>query len=112
VYLSIIEHGKGEGDVLAEAFGIDVVDVLVECVYLVVKHVGIGTTNDTAIFELPFEYFYSGSDKFSFLVESDFQLDKGCFSLGGLAFSVKQHPDLHCFHVLVSPIWYLFCCQN
>lgn len=112
MYLPIVEHGEGEGDVLAEAFGIDVVDVLVECVYLVVEYIGIGTANDTAILELTLEYFYSGSDELPFLVEAYFQLDEGGFLLGGLAFAVEQHPDLHCFHVLVSPIWYLFCCQN
>ena len=60
---------------LVEAFGIDVVDVLVECVYLVVEYIGIGTANDTAILELTLEYFYSGSNELAFLVETDFQLD-------------------------------------
>ena len=72
MYLSIIEHGEGEGDALAEAFVVDIVNVLVECVYLVVEGVGIGTANYTAIFELTFEYFYSGTDELAFLVEADF----------------------------------------
>lgn len=57
---------------LVEAFGIDVVDVLVECIYLVVEHIGIGTANDTTILELTLEYFYSGANEFSFLIEAYF----------------------------------------
>ena len=72
VHFAIIKHGEGEGDALAEAFVIDIVDVLVECVYLIIEGVGIGTANDAAVFELTLEYFNSGAYKLTLFVEADF----------------------------------------
>ena len=72
MYFAIIEHGEGKGDALAEAFVIDVMDVLVECVYLIIEGVGIGTANDAAVFELAFEDFNSCADKLTLFIEADF----------------------------------------
>ena len=72
MYFAIIEHGEGKGDALAEAFVIDVMDVLVECVYLIIEGVGIGTANDAAVFELAFEDFNSGAYKLTLFIEADF----------------------------------------
>lgn len=72
MYFAIIEHGEGEGDALAEAFVIDIVNVLVECVYLIIEGVGIGTANDAAVFELAFEDFNSGADELTLFIEADF----------------------------------------
>lgn len=74
---------------LAEAFIVDVVDMTIEGVYLIVEDVCICAPNDAPVLELAFEYLDSGSDEFSFAVESYFQLDKGGFLGCGLAFSVK-----------------------
>ena len=72
MYFAIVEHGEGEGDALAEAFVLDVMDVLVECVYLIIEGVGIGTANDAAVFELTLEDFNSGAYKLTLFIEADF----------------------------------------
>lgn len=72
MYFAIIEHGEGEGDALAEAFVIYVVNVLVECVNLIIEGVGIGTANDAAVFELTLEDFNSCADKLTLFIEADF----------------------------------------
>lgn len=98
-YLSVAEHGEGEGYALAEAVVVDVVDVTVEGVDFVVEGVGIGASDYTPVLELAFANFYSGADELTFSLVSYFQLDEGGFLGCGLAFSVEEHTYLDCLHI-------------